>query len=159
MGIGDNIRIARMMYQQKHGKCMRQEDLAEKIGKERSFISLIERGKRKIPAELLGEIAEVLEVSVQHLHGIDKTISNNIEAMKRSIIKELKENDQYGLPPEIMELAKEMQRNREFADFCRAAKKLINRSYVLPNAAELLDIFAKSIDEAHKREAEGKSSF
>ncbi|MDF2854246.1 MAG: hypothetical protein K0Q87_97 [Neobacillus sp.] len=59
--------IGRRIREIREEKKMRQEDLGEKLGKTKSYISKWERGAKPINLENLQKIAEALEVDVTEL--------------------------------------------------------------------------------------------
>ena len=160
MDIGGKIRRAR------RNRELSQMELAEVLNRDKSFISSVERGKRPIKTEMLEKIAETLEVPISYFYDSEDSTDANDELTDR-VIRRLekrgyiirKPEEEEEIPPDIREVVKAMKDNPSFNEFCKAAKKLINRSYALPNAAELLNIFVESLDEAHRREAEGRSDF
>ncbi len=95
--IGQRVRSARKAKQ------MSMEDLAEKVGIAVESIGHVECGARKPSLKLLFNIAEVLEVSLDHLTGRTQTSSE-------SLLKECGNNN--GLTSEqeqmLLELARSM---------------------------------------------------
>lgn len=47
------------------GKGLSQEDLAEKSGLNRPYISAIEQGKRNVSLEVIEKLAEALEIAIK----------------------------------------------------------------------------------------------
>ena len=50
-------------------KELSQEDLAEKAGLNRPYISAIEKGKRNISLEVIEKLAEALEIEIKEFFG------------------------------------------------------------------------------------------
>lgn len=65
--IGLRIKKLRSDYGLKVGQKITQKDLAEKIGRSRSFVGDIESGRTEPSEDLLKEIAEALDASIEYI--------------------------------------------------------------------------------------------
>lgn len=57
-------------YRLKHGYSM--EEMAEKLDSTKSCVSMVERGSRKLTADMAIKAAEIFDISVDQLLGVDK---------------------------------------------------------------------------------------
>lgn len=57
-------------YRLKHGYSM--EEMAEKLDSTKSCVSMVERGSRKLTADMAIKAAEIFDISVDQLLGVHK---------------------------------------------------------------------------------------
>lgn len=60
-------KLGQRIYQLRKERCMTQEDLAFKVGVDRSYMGFLERGERNATVKILVKIASVLKVSLSEL--------------------------------------------------------------------------------------------
>ena len=72
MDIGDRIRSIRLQ------KGIKATDVANQVGVGKSYLSLLEHGKRRLSADLVAKIAKVLGVPVATLYGEDVPVGEPV---------------------------------------------------------------------------------
>ena len=99
-----------------------QAELADKLHVSKSTISMIEAGSRKPSYELMEQIADFFNVSLDYLRGED-------------------DKSQYYLDPEVAEMAKELYERPEIRGLFHASRKATTEDVQM--ATELLDRLSK----------------
>ena len=111
--------IAKKLARIRQEKAMSQRDLCQRLGISQPMMSHYERGERRIPADLLAEIAQILSVSADELLGLKRSAKNSSEMtteMKRmwkkfQQVASLPEHDQRAVIRLINSVAKAKTRS------------------------------------------------
>lgn len=74
--------IAKRLSRLRQEKAISQRDFCKKLGISQPMMSHYERGERRIPADLLAEMAKILSVSADELLGLKRSAKNNGEMSK-----------------------------------------------------------------------------
>lgn len=102
--------IARRLTRLRQQKAIGQRDFCERLGISQPMMSHYERGERRIPSDLLVEMAQILGVSADELLGLKKSSRNTQE-----------------MTPETKKLWKKFQQVSKLAEHDqRAVIRLIN---------------------------------
>ena len=73
--------IAKRLARLRQERAISQRDFCKKLGISQPMMSHYERGERRIPSDLLAEIAKILSVSADELLGLKRS-SKNVEMSK-----------------------------------------------------------------------------